>query len=249
MLFSLRELRAIEEQRVADERAAVARAEAERAAAIEAAARRAREEEEARIRAAHAERLAIERAREAAEREARLRVEAAEAAERARQHAALEHERVHQELELRRAEVARQRPTWMVVVTGIALAAAIGLVLFAVQRTRASEADRATKAEAVAIARQAQQERQELAVEVERMARDLDELDRKVGGAIDAVTAAQTEADRAAAKTRLDRLRQEQAEAQVRVRRARELAARRDRLAPVVISEACLKNPLAPGCS
>ena len=55
----------------------------------------------------------IEDAKIAAEREAWLRVEAASAAERARHAIALEEHRIAQELELRRAEVAKTRPTWM----------------------------------------------------------------------------------------------------------------------------------------
>ena len=50
-----------------------------------------------------------------------MRVESAEAAERARQQAALEQSRMQQEMDLRRAEVAKKRPTWMLVVTGLAL--------------------------------------------------------------------------------------------------------------------------------
>jgi len=121
VLFSLRELRQIEENRVAEEEQAARSAEEARQAAQAAAERRRREEEEAKVRAERDAQLAIETARENAEREARMRVESAEATERQRQQAALEQQRLQQEMELRRAEVAKKRPTWMLAVTDFKL--------------------------------------------------------------------------------------------------------------------------------
>src|ERR1043165_6694562 len=140
VLFSLRELRQIEENRVQEEAHAVKSAEEARIRAKEEAERRKREEEEAKIQAERDHQRQIEEARVAAEREARMRVEAGEAAERQRHQAALEQSRLQQEMELRRAEVAKKRPTWMLAVTGIALVGAVGLIFFAVNRMRESEA-------------------------------------------------------------------------------------------------------------
>src|SRR5215467_5692495 len=106
VLFSLRELRQIEESRVQEEEHAVRSAEEARVMAQQEADRKRREEEEARIRAERDHLRSIEEAKVAAEREARLRVESAEAGERARQQAALDQSRLQQEMELRRAEVA-----------------------------------------------------------------------------------------------------------------------------------------------
>src|SRR6187549_3033410 len=139
VLFSLRELRQIEENRVQEEEHAVRSAEETRRAAAEAAERARHEAEQAKIREERDAALAIETARENAEREARMRVESAEATERQRQQAALEQQRLQQEMELRRAEIAKKRPTWMLAVTALALVAAVGLVFFAIQRMRASE--------------------------------------------------------------------------------------------------------------
>ena len=86
----------------------------------------------------------IEQARVDAEREARMRVEAAEAAERMRLQAAIEQQRMQEENELRRAEIAKKRPTWMLAVTGFALVATLGFGYFAYERNEArQEAERA----------------------------------------------------------------------------------------------------------
>src|SRR5258708_7454692 len=102
VVSSLAELRAIEHERIAEERAAVARERAERADQI-------------RIAETHA----------AAERAAHERVLAVEATERARQDAELARARLDGELDLRREAAARRRP--FVVVSAIALACAIAL--------------------------------------------------------------------------------------------------------------------------
>src|SRR5262249_35614528 len=125
ILASLSELRAIEQERIADERAAVERARAAEVEAKRVAEQARLDAEQARIRAEREQRMRIEQARLDAEREARMKVMAAEAAERARLETALEHQRVAEELELRRAEIAKKRPTWMLVVTGVALVATI----------------------------------------------------------------------------------------------------------------------------
>src|SRR5688500_2053360 len=139
VLFSLRELRQIEENRVQEEEHAVRSAEEARARAQAEAERRRLDEEQAKINAEREHLRQIEEAKLAAEREARMRVESAEASERARQQAALEQSRMQQEMELRRAEIAKKRPTWMLAVTGLALVAAVALIFFAINRMRESD--------------------------------------------------------------------------------------------------------------
>src|SRR6185295_9935077 len=107
VLFSLRELRQIEESRVQEEEHAVRTAEQARIAAAQEAERKRREAEEAKVRAERDELLRIETARENAEREARMRVESAEAMERQRVQAALEQQRLQHEMELRCVEVVQ----------------------------------------------------------------------------------------------------------------------------------------------
>src|SRR3569832_2961402 len=90
VLFSLRELRQIEESRVQEEEHAVRSAVEERRLAKEAAERKIREAEEAKIREERDHQRSIEEARVVVVCVARMRVEAGEAAERQRNQAALE---------------------------------------------------------------------------------------------------------------------------------------------------------------
>ena len=83
VLFSLRELRQIEESRVQEEEHAVRSAEEARVRAQQEDERRRREAEDARVQAERDHVRSIEESRLAQEREARMRVESAEATERA----------------------------------------------------------------------------------------------------------------------------------------------------------------------
>lgn len=249
VLFSLRELRQIEENRVQEEEQAVRSAEEARVRAREDAERKRREEEEAKARAEHDARVQLEQAREAAEREARMRVESAEAAERARQQAALEQSRLQQEMELRRAEVAKKRPTWMLVVTGLALIAAVALVFFAINRMKESE--QAVSARAVAEQKQLEAEKiaAEAAERVAAVERDLAEIGKAQKDAESMLARAQTQADRDAANSKLAQLSRQRAEAEQRARDAKAAAFKAERKKGVKISKECLENPLAKGCS
>ena len=138
ILTSLSELKAIEEQRIGEERAAI-----EKSRHAEAEARRAAEQaladaHAARLRDAQEAQLRVERAKADAEREARMRVEATEASERARWQAQLEQDRLAQEMDLRRAEVAKKRPRWMLAVTSVAAVAAMGLGWYALDRSQSA---------------------------------------------------------------------------------------------------------------
>src|SRR5450755_4518681 len=155
VLFSLRELRQIEESRVEEEDAAVRTAEESRVRAREDAERKVREAEEAKIREERDHHRSIEESRATAEREARMRVESTEAGERQRNQAALEQQRLAQEMELRRAEVAKKRPTWMLAVTGLAVVMAVVLIFFAIQKMSQSDTDNKRAAEAEADAQAA----------------------------------------------------------------------------------------------
>ena len=194
-MTSLDELRAIHSQRIADERATF---EAERMAIVEnrrrgeleqaaAAAAKLREERDAQIR--------IEEARVAAEREARMKLEAMEVAERTRYAAELDARRQAQELELRRAEVAKKRPRWMLAVTTIAVAAGIALGYFAVQSSR--DADVASQKRAIAEQEKGQARRDAQAAEarVAVIVKDLDSVHAKLEQANAVLTTADKEAD------------------------------------------------------
>jgi hypothetical protein len=249
VLFSLRELRQIEENRVQEEEHAVKSAEDARIKAREDAERRKREEEEAKIFAEREHQRQIEEARVNAEREARMRVEAGEAAERQRHQAALEQSRLQQEMELRRAEVAKKRPTWMLAVTGLALVGAIGLIFFAVQRMHESQESDARRKKAEAEAAQAVHDANDAKEKLEKITKDLDDLNDKVSTAVNAVADAQNDADRASAKAKLVALQKEQFEMKQRAADAKAAAEKAERRKGVKVSKECLDNPLAKGCS
>jgi hypothetical protein len=242
VLASLSELREIEEQRVADERAAVEAAELAVTAAREAEARRKEEAIAATARAEHDAKLAIEHARLAAEREARLKIEATEAAERTRQQAVLAETRFAQEMELRRAEVARKRPTWMVAVTAVAMLAAFALIYVAIDRTRASE--QAKEREQVAKLQQKEMRREldELTTQFSLLETELTSLSAKTTKALDDLAKADTEAKR---KSLAEEIRQNQARER-EIRHKQELIeierTKKKRKEEIKVPQKCLDN-------
>jgi len=244
VLASLSELRAIEEQRIADERAAVQAAELACIAAREAARRANEQAEAAKLREAHEAKLAIETARLDAEREARLKIEAAEVAERTRQQAILAEARLAQEMELRRAEVAKKRPTWMIAVTVVATLAAFVLVYVAIDRTRAGEHAKEREALAIQQQREMAHELEELSTTLSNLQAELAVLSKKTNKAIDDLAAADNAAKVAAAKAEIDRLRAKERE----IRRQQEEAAERkrklERGQKIKMDDKCLKQSI-----
>jgi hypothetical protein len=222
VLTSLTELRAIEHQRIADERAAVDRAvEADREAK-RAAEQAVRDAEAAKLAAERDERLRVEQARADAERELRLRVEATEAAERARHAAALDQERLREELELRRAELLRKRPTWMIAVTALAVAAGILLGVFAyIRSTEAADAQHGMQV-ANAAKEDAKREAREAREQLDRLEADLQALDGRVAAAQTKVLADISAAEREKARLELIELGKQQAAARKRIQEAKD---------------------------
>lgn len=151
LLFSLAELRQIEQDRIASEEAErQAAAEAERRAAAEAerAARQAAEQR--RQRAEQAERERAER--EAAERRAEaLRLEEAERTARIEAEAQLAEIRLAREMEVRRIEAASKRPVGLKLLAAslVAIAVVLGLVLYfkALENRRKAEELAETRAQ------------------------------------------------------------------------------------------------------
>jgi colicin import membrane protein len=245
LMTSLAELKNIEHQRVADERAAVVRAEEARVQARLDAERRTKEEAEAKARAEYEAQLAIERAKVEAEREARLRIEATEAAEAARQRMLLEQERSQQEMALRRAEVAKKRPTWMVALTAFALVAAAVLVVFTVRAF--TESDKSDEARVIAEnkAHQAEIDAENSRIELEKITQNLKDLDGKVTVALANLEKARDKASKDAAEKEIRRLRDQQIKDQQRqadLQRQRELQKRLDGVKKVCDSGAICKD-------
>ena len=249
IIQSLSELQDIERQRVADEIAAIQRAEAARVAAREAAERRAREEEEARAKAEREARLAAEHARLAAEREERRRIDAAAAAELARQQVALDQARLERELELRREEVARTRPTWMVAVMGISLAAA-GALLWAALSSRAVAEESSARARLALLDRdQAREDAREARGGLESVARELENNSRIIRSTLEELGRAKTQAQLDALEARLRREQQRAREIEEARRRALEAEERRRRKEGFKLPPECKDNPFAPACT
>ncbi|MEO7096922.1 MAG: hypothetical protein ABI175_26925 [Polyangiales bacterium] len=78
---------------------------------------------------------------------------------------------------------------------------------------------------------------------------ELTALDATVTVAVDAVANAQNQADRDAAKAKLDKLRRQKTELEGRLSTAKADSARAEREKGVKISPACQQNPLGKGCS
>jgi len=244
---SLSELRDIEKQRIADEIAALQREEAARTTAREAAERRVREEAEVRARAEREAQLAAEHARLTAEREERRRIDATAAAELARQQVALEAVRMDREHELRRAELARMRPTWMKVVMGLSLAAAGAMIVLALSSrslaAEASERSRVALLDRDAAREESRQAREGLAAlrrELEANSQAIQTALTELGRAKTAIQLAEVEA----------KLRREHDKAQaLEDKRKRDEAAREKAIrdAGAVVPPECLHSTLCPG--
>lgn len=247
-MTSLAELRAIEQERVAAERAAVVAEADARRRAIEDAEARIKAEAEAKVAAERAEAIRIAKEREDAERAARMQVEAVEAAERARLQAALEQERMAQEIDLRKAEVAKKRPTWMVAVTIGAVLAAGALTWFGFDRYRQAQEAQVSEEQARRAKEVADKEAGEARAQMAEMQQQLAELDKKVAAGIEQVVAATTAAERKAAKDNLEKLRREQVELQARRDAAERERLRRERLKGKHFDKDCLNQAISKDC-
>ncbi len=195
-MASLSELRAIHAERIDDERRAFEHQRQAEAGARHAAEQAARVAAETRVREQRDAELRLQEARVTAEREARLSVEKHEAAERARHDGELAAQRQHQELELRRAAVAKQRPRWMIVVTGLAVCAGFGLAYVAVRA--AHEADAASEQRRLAETekQRAHEQAAEAQAQLASMIADLDTANDRLSALQRAVIDAQDDADR-----------------------------------------------------
>jgi len=248
VLFSLHELRQLERTRVDEERAAIRDAQSSEQQARELAARQAEEAIVQRRRADYEEAVRVEEARAEAERQLRLRVEAAEASERARHQAALDQERLHAELALRRAEVARKRPTWMLAVTACAVILGGALVWFAVQTQRASDdADRA-RVLAVADKEKAQAESREAGAQLDRIQHELDELDRRVAKGVHDIGIAADDAARDRVRAELMAVEKDRAATRARLADAQRAKEKIERGAIIKLDADCVNSSVSTHC-
>jgi hypothetical protein len=236
VLFSLRELRSIEEERIAEEESARRRAEEERRRAAEEAERRAREEEEARRRAIEeAERRGREEL-ERVHREERLRVEEAERRARVEAQANLEQQRMAHEMELRAEEVRRKRPTALIAIAAILLLAVGGLGFVAYKKSQESE----------------EKDRQLAALqdEMNKTSGEINDLTSKLQKDLETLRAAKTAEERQAAEAQLKETERRRAEKQKALdtlrRRARERSSGEDSDKPQVPKDKVIKTNCDP---
>lgn len=247
-MTSLAELRAIEEERIAAERAAISAEVEGRKRALINAEQRAKAEAAAQLAAERAEDIRVAREREQAARAARIHVEAVEATERARLAAALEQERTAQELDLRRQQVAKQRPTWMVAVTIGAVLVAGALTWFGIDRYQQAQAANDAEAIAKREAKDANDHRTQLLAEMTSMDGQLVALSTKVDKAMAQVLAADGAAARLAAKQEVARIRRETEDLEARRAAAKKKYDDDLRRGGHHTSKACLESALAKGC-
>ncbi len=149
VLFSLRELQTIEEERVSEEAQSAIRAAEEVRLAKEAEAQSIRDAEEARRQAAE---LAERQAREEVERrqrEEQLRLEEVERRARVDAQALIEQQRLAKEMELKIMETKRKKPAWIIAAIGVALLVGGLLVVFKMQAD--SREEQAKKDAALAV--------------------------------------------------------------------------------------------------
>jgi hypothetical protein len=245
IMSSLSELKAIHHQRIADEQATFERGRIAELEGRRAADQAVRDAAEAKLREERDAQIRIEEARVAAEREARMKLEAADAAERTRYAAELEQQRQLQEAELRRAEIAKQRPKWMIVVTGIAIAAGLALGYMAIQSAREADAAHAKQVTAEHEKQLAREQAAQAQVELAGLEKSLDQGAAKLDQLAKDLAIAQNDADRLRIKHQIDE--QNKADADER-RRIADLKAKKwkhDRDSTLDQS-GCLSTPL--GC-
>lgn len=199
VLFSLRELREIEEERIQEEHTAKKRAEEDRIRAQQEAERRAREEEEGRRRAAEQAERAAREAVENREREERLRVEEAERRARVEAQAHLDQQRMHKELEIRAIEAQKSKPTWLIAVAG-GLVLVVGILGFWAYN-RSQEADR-DKRESDARLAAIMKDVETTQAEFNRLSKETEEKYQKL-------LSAKTDEEKAAAQAALDKAKAE----------------------------------------
>jgi len=115
--------------------------------------------------------------------------------------------------------------------------------------TKSMEDERAKRAQAEAAAQAAVRDAQEAKDKLDKIAADLDELNKRVNQAVDDVAQAKSKADREAAAAKLKQLQADKQQLEARIAQAKADAAKAERAKGVHISPECLKNPLAKGCS
>jgi cell division protein FtsL len=249
VLFSLRELRQIEEKRVEEEDAAARSAEEARVRAKMEEERRKREEEEAKVRAVEDAERAVRDAQERKVREEQLRLQESEARARVEAQAQLDAQRLAHEMELRRHEISKKRPVGLMVAAGVLVLAIVGLGVFLYQKNKESN----EKDDQIAAQNKANDELQKQVNDLNTKLSDLnsqaDDIKNQIAAAQNTFNNAKGAEAQREAQEKIDALKrhqQEVADSIAATQRAAAAAAEKKRKAQVHLDEKCLNGPL--GC-
>jgi flagellar basal body-associated protein FliL len=157
-------------------------------------------------------------------REDQVRVQEAEARARAEHQAQLEAHRLQQEMEIRRQEVQKKWPVWLVVAVGIFAVVTAGAIIFMVQSSREADESAAKeraaqieKEKAEAVAKQKEQETAELKAQVDGLIAAINDLDNQMKESERQLAAATTQADRDKVAARQAEIRRQQRVAKERL--------------------------------
>lgn len=243
VLFSLRELKQIEEKRVAEEEQQARDAEMARIRAKEDDDKRRRDAEDAKLRAQQDEERRIRETAEQRAREDALRLQEAEARARQEAAAALEAHRLQQELDIRRTEANKKRPIKIIALFATLAVAGAGLVAW--QFMKKSDEDKAHAAEADKAREAAEKRAEELNEQVADMQTQIAQGQTDIDNAQKAVDGAQNQADRDKANAALADLRKAQAARADRLREIQEKQ-RLENKKVKLGNKNCIDNPL--GC-
>ncbi|HET9624748.1 MAG TPA: hypothetical protein VFP84_25450, partial [Kofleriaceae bacterium] len=145
---------------------------------------------------------------------------------------------------IQREQARRQRPRWMIAVTGAAIAAVIGLGWAALGAMRDAEAAHAARDHALAATATAHQDAEAAHAVADQLARDNQALSERLGSAIQRAEDRQAarEAADASARKRDEQRRAFEAQAAATARAQEQL--RQERRKPITISDDCLKNAI-----
>lgn len=232
VLFSLRELQTIEEERVSEEAQAAQNAIEAARAAKEAEERRIREEEEARRNAAEAaERQAREEV-ERRQREEQMRLEESERRARVEAQAQIEQQRLAKEMELRAMEAERKKPAWIIAALGVLILVG-GLALFFKNQADDREKARKEKIATELALKELKSKMTAAQVDIDNAQADMDKAFKQLEDAKDeesrlAAIAArkQAKADLKASRAKLQRLKEQNI---AKAKRRKKAKARREK--------------------
>jgi cell division protein FtsB len=234
VLFSLRELRDIEHTRV--------RSEEEQRLQVQEDERRRVDDERRRVEAERQRREQEERMRfdelERQRREEGLRLQEAERRAQIEAQAQLEQQRLAHEMELRRHEISKKRPTWLLAVVGVLVVLGGGLGVWGYQTYQERQAAQALAVEKERALADLERQRLELEAEIDKLNKEMEDAQTKLA-------AATTAAERDAAQKQLDTLRAEATRKQRDRKKVVDNASKQGSGGrKIEMSEACRKNPL-----